>query len=350
MKIQDITLIRALRHHNYRLFFYGQSISLIGTWIQQIALSWLVYRLTNSALLLGIVGFSGQISTFFLAPLAGVIADRHHRHRLLLITQSVAMIQAFILAILVMTHRIEIWQIIALNVLLGAINAFDIPIRQSFTSDMISNHDDMSNAIALNSSMVNAARLLGPAIGGFLIAAVGEGMCFLLNALSYIAVISSLLLMRVPKRELRVRKSNVWEELKEGFDYTFGFMPIRTFLSLVGLVSMTGGGMQVLMPVFAQDIFHGGARTLGLLMGSSGLGALIGAVYLANRKSVLGLSKVIIVASFSFGCGLIGFVLAPSLWLSLIMLVFCGFGMIVQMSASNVILQSMVEEDKRGRV
>lgn len=343
-------MFRALRHRNYRLFFCGQSVSLIGTWIQQIALSWLVYRLTNSALLLGVVGFSGQISTFFLAPLAGVIADRHHRHRLLLVTQAIAMAQAFVLAALVLTHHIQVWQIIALNILLGSINAFDIPIRQSFTSDMIKNHDDMGNAIALNSSMVNTARLLGPAIGGFLIAGVGEGMCFLLNALSYIAVISSLLLMRVPERELGRRKTNVWEELKDGFDYTFGFMPIRTFLLLVGLVSMTGGGMQVLMPVFAQDIFHGGAQMLGLLMGSSGLGALIGAIYLANRKNVLGLSKVIIAANFCFGCGLIGFVLAPSLWISLIMLVFCGFGMIVQMSSSNVILQSMVEESKRGRV
>lgn len=349
MKIQNFTMFRALHQRNYRIFFYGQSISLIGTWMQQIALSWLVYRMTNSAMLLGLVGFSSQIATFLLAPFAGVIADRHHRHFLLLLTQSVAMLQAVILAVLVLTNSIKVWEIIVLNVVLGIINAFDIPVRQSFTSDMISNHDDLSNAIALNSSMVNAARLLGPAIGGFLIAAAGEGVCFLLNALSYIGVIISLLIMRIPKRELG-RSKKIWQELKEGFVYTFGFMPIRTFLFLVSLVSLVAGGVQVLMPVFAQDVFHGGAKMLGLLMGSSGLGALIGAVYLANRKSVLGLSKVIIAASAAFGCGLIGFIILPPLWCSLLMLVVCGFGMIVQMSASNVVLQSMVEEDKRGRV
>ncbi len=351
MKMQKTTMFRALQHRNYRIFFYGQSISLIGTWMQQIALSWMVYRLTGSALLLGVVGFSGQIATLILAPLAGVIADRHHRHRLLLITQFMAMIQASVLAALVLTHSIKIWQIIVLSMLSGAINAFDIPVRQSFTADMINNHDDLSNAIALNSSMVNAARLLGPSIGGFLIAAVGEGICFLLNALSYVCVIISLLVMKIPKRELGGNgKKEVWHELKEGFHYTFGFMPIRVLLLLLSLVSLITGGVQILMPVFARDIFHGGAKMLGLLMGCSGGGALIGAIYLAGRKSVLGLGKVIVTACFLFGFGMIGFVISLSLWISLPMLVVCGFGMIVQMSASNIALQSMVEEDKRGRV
>lgn len=343
-------MLRALHHRNYRIFFIGQSISLIGTWMQQIALSWLVYRMTDSAFLLGVVSFSGQIATFLLAPLAGVIADRHHRHRLLLLTQAAAMLQALVLAVLVLTNTIQIWMIILLSVILGIINAFDIPIRQSFTSDMLSHHDDLSNAIALNSSMVNAARLIGPTVGGLLIAWVGEGMCFLINALSYVGVIISLLVMRVPKRELGKKHNRVWNELKEGMRYTFGFMPIRAILLLLSLVSMTAGGVQILMPVFARDVFHGGAQMLGLLMGSSGLGSLIGAMYLASRKSVLGLGKVIVAGCLVFGAGMIGFVLVRGLWFSLVMLVLCGFGMIVQMAASNTVLQSMVEEDKRGRV
>ncbi len=343
-------MFRALRHRNFCIFFYGQSISLVGTWMQQIALSWLVYQLTNSALLLGVVGFSGQIATFALAPFAGVIADRHHRHQLLLITQCAAMLQACVLAVLVLTGTITVWQIIALSLMSGMINAFDIPVRQSFTADMVNNHEDLSNAIALNSSMVNAARLIGPSVGGFLIATAGEGMCFLLNALSYIFVITSLLVMRIPRKELGAKGKKVWHELKEGFHYTFGFMPIRRILLLLSVVSLTAGGVQILMPVFARDIFHGGSKMLGLLMGSSGLGALMGAMYLASRKSVLGLGKVIVVSCFLFGLGMIGFICSPSVWFSMVMLLLCGFGMIVQMAASNTILQSMVEENKRGRV
>lgn len=318
--------------------------------MQQIALSWLVYRMTDSVFLLGVVSFSGQIATFLLAPLAGVIADRHHRHRLLLLTQGAAMLQALVLAVLVLTHTIQIWMIILLSVVLGVINAFDIPIRQSFTSDMMSHHDDLSNAIALNSSMVNAARLIGPSVGGILIASVGEGMCFLINALSFVGVIISLLTMRVPKRELGRKPKKVWHELNEGMRYTFGFMPIRAILLLLSLVSMTAGGVQILMPVFARDVFHGDAQMLGLLMGSSGLGSLIGAMYLASRKSVLGLGKVIVAGCLVFGTGMIGFVTLPGLRFSVVMLMLCGFGMIVQMAASNTALQSMVEEDKRGRV
>lgn len=343
-------MFRALNHRNFRIFFFGQGLSLVGTWMQQIALSWLVYRLTDSALLLGVVGFSTQIATFLLAPLAGVIADRHHRHRLLLLTQSAAMIQASILAILVLTHTITVWQIIVLSLVLGIINGFDIPVRQAFTADMVINRDDLSNAIALNSSMVNAARLVGPSIGGFLIAEAGEGTCFLLNALSYVAVLGSLMSMRVPKRELGGKGKAVWHELKEGVKYTFGFMPIRTILLLLSLVSMIGGGVQILMPVFARDVLHGGAEMLGLLMGSTGLGALAGAMFLASRKSVLGLGRIIVIACCLFGFGMIGFVLTKSAAFSMLMLVLCGFGMIVQMASSNSILQSMVEEDKRGRV
>jgi len=345
------TVFRALRHKNYRLFFAGQSISLIGTWMQQIAVSWLVYRMTNSAFLLGLVGFSSQISTFLLAPLAGVIADRHHRHRLLLITQSMAMLQAIILYVLYATHHIAVWHIILLSLFLGAVNAFDIPVRQSFTVDMINDREDLSNAIALNSSMVNAARLIGPSIGGILIALFGEGTCFLINALSYIAVLFSLLMMQLPRWERSSRhKEPVLLQLKEGFLYAFNFMPIRIILMLLSAISLVAGGVQALMPVFARDIFHGGSRSLGLLMAASGLGALAGAIYLAGRKNVLGLGKVIGYTAALFGVGVIIFSRTSLLMIAMPILLFSGFGMMVQMASSNIILQTIVEEDKRGRV
>ncbi len=345
------TVFRALRHKNYRLFFAGQSISLIGTWMQMIAVSWLVYSMTNSAFLLGLVGFSSQISTFLLAPLAGVIADRHHRHRLLLITQSLAMLQALVLFVLYVTHTIAVWHILCLSFFLGAVNAFDIPVRQSFTVDMINEREDLSNAIALNSSMVNAARLIGPSIGGILIALFGEGTCFLINALSYIAVLFSLVMMKLPRWERSSRhKEPVMLQLKEGFSYALNFMPIRTILMLLAVISFVAGGSQALMPVFARDIFHGGSRTLGLLMAASGLGALTGAIYLAGRKNVLGLGKVIAWAAGIFGLGIIVFSRTSVLMIGMPILLFSGFGMMVQMASSNIILQTIVEEDKRGRV
>lgn len=345
------TVFRALRHKNYRLFFSGQSISLIGTWMQQIAVSWLVYRMTHSAFLLGLVGFSSQIATFLLAPVAGVIADRHHRHRLLLITQSMAMLQAVVLYTLFATHTLAVWHIVLLSFFLGAVNAFDIPIRQSFTVDMLNDREDLSNAIALNSSMVNAARLIGPSIGGILIALFGEGACFLINALSYIAVLLSLVMMKLPIWEASGRqKESVVLQLKAGFSYAFNFMPIRTILMLLSVMSLVSGGVQALMPVFARDIFHGGSKTLGLLMAASGLGALIGAIYLAGRKNVLGLSKVIAATALLFGCGVLVFSQTSFLAVALPVLLFSGFGMMVQMASSNIILQTVVEEDKRGRV
>jgi len=345
------TVFRALRHKNYRLFFVGQGISLVGTWMQQIAVSWLVYRMTNSAFLLGLVGFSSQISTFLLAPLAGVIADRHHRHRLLLITQSLAMLQAMVLFLLYATHILAVWHIILLSLFLGAVNAFDIPVRQSFTVDMINDREDLSNAIALNSSMVNAARLIGPSIGGILIALFGEGTCFLVNALSYIAVLLSLVMMALPRWEHSSRhREPVIIQLKEGFSYAYNFMPIRTILMLLAVISMVSGGVQALMPVFARDIFHGGSRTLGILMAASGLGALTGAIYLAGRRNVLGLGRVITWTAAIFGSGVIIFSRTSMLMVAMPVLLFSGFGMMVQMASSNIILQTIVEEDKRGRV
>lgn len=342
--------MRALRSRNFRLFFAGQSISLIGTWMQRIAMSWLVYRLTHSALLLGVAGFAGQIPTFLLAPFAGVLADRWNRHRTLIVTQTLAMLQAVVLWVLVLTGTVQVWHIIALAVMLGAINAFDMPVRQSFVVQMIEGKEDLGNAIALNSSMVNAARLLGPAAAGVLIAVFGEGICFLLNALSYLAVIAALVAMRIAPVSERAANGRVLEGIKEGFSYVFGFEPIRYIILLLALVSLMGMPYQVLMPVFAKDVLGGGPHTLGFLMGASGLGALVGTVYLACRRSVRGLGSVIAVSAAVFGLGLIAFSFSHVVWFSMVLMFFTGLGMIVQMAASNTVLQTVVDDDKRGRV
>ncbi len=342
--------LRSLQHRNYRLFFLGQGISLIGTWMQQIALSWLVYRISNSVFLLGIVGFASRIPTFLLAPIAGVLADRWNRHHLVIIVQSLAMMQAFVLAFLVLTGMVTIWHIILLGLFLGCINSFDIPVRQSFVLDMLEKEEDLGNAIALNSSLVNGARLLGPSVAGILIAAVGEGMCFLINGLSYIAVIVALFAMRITRRQTRRDGANFLHTLKEGFSYTFGFAPIRDILLLLALVSLMGMPYVTLMPVFARDLLHGSSHTFGFLMGAAGIGALIGAIYLASRKTVAGLGGVIAIAACVFGIGLVAFSLSKILWISLLLMVFTGFGMMIQMAASNTVLQTIADEAKRGRV
>jgi MFS family permease len=344
------SIIRALRHRNFRLFFGGQGISLIGTWMQRIALSWLVYRLTNSPFLLGFVGFAGQIPTFLLAPFAGVLADRWNRQRIIILTQTVAMIQALVLSLLVLTETVMIWHIILLSVLLGIINAFDMPTRQSFIVEMVEEKEDLANAIALNSSMVNSARLLGPSIAGILVAAVGEGICFLLNGISYLAVIGALLAMKIKPKNLKPQSSRVWYGLKEGFTYASAFAPIRAILLLLGLVSLMGMPYIVLMPVFAKDVLHGGPHVLGFLMGASGVGALVGAFYLASRRTVLGLGRMIALAASTFGLGLIAFSLSRVLWLSLSLMLMTGFGQMVQMASSNTVLQTIVDDDKRGRI
>lgn len=344
-------MLRALNHRNYQLFFSGQSISLIGTWMTRIATSWLVYRLTNSALLLGVVGFAGQIPSFLLAPFAGVLVDRWNRHRLLVATQVLAMLQSLALAILALTGAINIWHVIALSIFQGVVNAFDMPARQAFVVEMIERREDLANAIALNSSMVNAARLLGPSIGGVIIAAVGEGWCFMIDAVSYVAVIASLLAMKItPRMTAPIREANVLQQLREGWKYVAGFAPIRDVLLLLALVSLVGMPYTVLMPVFANEILHGGPNTLGLLMAASGVGALIGAFVLAARKSVLGLGKYIPLTAAAFGVGLIAFSFSRVLWLSLLLMIVTGFGFMIQMAASNTVLQTIVEEDKRGRV
>jgi MFS family permease len=341
---------RALRHRNYRLFFSGQSISLIGTWLTRVATSWLVYRLTGSSLLLGTVGFAGQIPTFLVAPFAGVWIDRWNRHRVLLITQVLAMLQSAGLAALTLSGRITVPAVLALSVFQGLINAFDVPARQSFVSQMIEERADLPNAIALNSSMVNGARLLGPSIAGALIAAFGEGYCFLIDALSYVAVIASLLAMRLPPFVRGKEPHRMLGQLVEGFRYAAGFPPIRSVLLLLALVSLMGVPYMVLMPAVATRVLGGGAHTLGFLMTASGVGALGGTLYLAGRKSVLGLGRVVAFSAALFGLCLVAFSLSHEFWLSFVLLIPTGLGMMVQMAASNTILQTLVDDDKRGRV
>ena len=344
-------IFRALSNKNYQLFFTGQSISLIGTWMTRIATSWLVYRLTGSALLLGVVGFAGQIPSFLLAPLAGVLVDRWNRHRLLVATQVLALVQSVALAILTLTGMIRIWHVIALSVFQGLINAFDMPARQAFVVEMVDRREDLANAIALNSSMVNAARLLGPSIGGVVIAAVGEGWCFMADAVSYLAVIGSLVAMTITPRMTRPTKdANILQQLREGWSYAARFAPIRDVLLLLALISLVGMPYTVLMPVFANEILHGGPSTLGWLMAASGVGALVGALLLAARKSVLGLGKYIPLMAATFGAGLVAFSFTRVLWLALLWMIITGFGFMVQMAASNTVLQTIVDEDKRGRV
>jgi MFS family permease len=343
-------IFRTLKYRNYRLYFGGQSLSLVGTWIQMLAMSWLVYRLTGSVFILGLVGFLSRLPTFFLSPFAGVIVDRWNKYRLLLLTQILSMLQSAILTILVFTDVIQVWHIIVLGVFLGLVNSLDIPVRQSFVVEMIEKKEDLSNAIALNSAMVNGARLFGPSIAGILVAAVGEGWCFLINTLSFVAILMSLLFMTITFKQPERKVSGHLSDLKGGFKYAFGFPPIRAILLLLALVSFMGMPYQVLMPVFAKEILHGGPHTLGFLMAGVGAGALFGALYLASRKSVRGLGRIIPIASAIFGAGLILFSFSDIFWLSFIILVFTGFGMMVEMTSSNTLLQTLTDDDKRGRV
>jgi MFS family permease len=343
-------MLRALRSRNYKLFVAGQGVSLIGTWIQQIALSWLVYTLTHSAVLLGVVGFSSQIGMFVLSPLGGVVADRLNRHRLLIATQALAMAQALAIGVLVLAHAVAVWQIVALSLFLGVVNAFDMPARQAFVVDMIEERDDLPNAIALNSSMVNGARLVGPAVAGLLIAAAGVGWCFLINAASYVAVIAALLAMRIAARQPHGRGRRMGHELREGFAYTFGFAPIREILLLIALASVAAMPYSTLMPIFAVQLLHGGASTLGFLSAAGGVGALAGAAILAARRTVRGLGRWIPVACAGFGAALIAFSFSRSLPLSLLLQAGVGLAMITHLAASNTILQTIAGDEWRGRV
>ncbi|BAZ40054.1 hypothetical protein NIES4101_60150 [Calothrix sp. NIES-4101] len=343
-------VIPAFRSRNYRLFFVGQGISLIGSWMTQLATIWLVYSLTNSALMLGVVAFTSQIPSFFLAPFGGIFADRFSRHQILIGTQILAMLQSLSLAALALSGMIQVWHIIALSLLQGFINAFDAPARQAFVTELIERRDDLANAIAINSTMFNGARLIGPAIGGLLLAQVGAGYCFLIDGVSYIAVIMALLAMRVGANQIPRSNVNPLQRIKDGFTYSFGFPPIRSILLLAALVSLFGIQYTVIVPIFAAEILKGGAQTLGFLMASSGIGALVGGIYLATRKTVFGLGKVIAIAPTILGIALIAFAISRLLPLSLVIMLFVGLGTILQVATSNTVLQIIVDEDKRGRV
>lgn len=342
-------MFRSLRYRNFKLFFCGQLISLIGTWMQGVAEAWLVYRLTNSSVLLGLAGFAAQIPVLIIAPISGTIVDRHSRHKLIIATQTCAMILAGALAVLTLTGLIRVWEIFALAVMLGVVYAFDIPGRQSFLVEMVGK-EDLINAIALNSSVFNGARVVGPAVAGLLVAAIGEGWCFFSNAVSYIAVIIGLLMMKdLPQLERQQSGSTV-ENIREGFGFVGRTPPILALMLLLALVSLMGMPYSVLMPIFAADILHGSASTLGFLMGCAGVGALIGALTLAARQEVRGLGRWVGWAAISFGFTLILFSFSKRIWLSAGLLVPIGFSIMVQMAASNTLLQSMAPDRLRGRV
>lgn len=345
---------RALADRNYRLFFAGQGVSLVGTWMTRLATGWLVLRLggADAAWLLGVVSFAGLAPTFFAGPLAGALVDRWDRHTVLVVTQVLSLVQSAALAwvaFAAVPGTGTVWLIAGLSVLQGLVNAFDMPARQALLVEMVSRREDLPNAIALNSSLVNGSRLVGPALAGAVIAAAGEAWCFVVDAVSYLAVLAALLAMRLPRRERARPAASLGRYVAEGVRYVFGFAPIRALLLLLALVSFAAMPYSVLLPVFAADVLGGGPHTLGLLSAASGVGALAGALYLASRTSVLGLGRVIVAATVSLGAALVGFSHSGSLWLSAALLVVAGAGMMVQMAAANTLIQTMVDEDKRGR-
>jgi len=344
------TIFRSLGYRNYRLFFYGQSISLIGTWMQRIAVPWLVYRMTGSAMLLGISGFAGQIPSLVLSPFAGVITDRWNRYHVLIWSQVLSMVHAFLLAWLVLSGSIQVWHIILLSFVIGCINTFDVPARHSFVIEMVEKKEDLGNAIALNSLMFNGARLIGPSIAGALLAATDEGVCFLINGISFMGVIVSLLLMRINTKAPEAKKSDIMKEIREGFSYVFGFLPIRHIILLLGLVNILVMFYSTLMPVFAKEVLGGDSHTYGFLMSAAGLGALSGALYLASRENVLKLGRIIPLAVIVFGVGLVILSFSRIFLLSMAVMIFVGMGLMLQAASSNTILQTITDDDKRGRV
>jgi len=342
-------LLRAFRHRNYQLYFGGQLVSLTGTWMQSVAQSWLVYRLTGSAVLLGLVGFAGQIPVFLLASVGGAVADRRERCPILVVTQTCAMALALSLAALTLAGRVEVWHVFVFAALNGVVNSFDIPTRQAFVVDLVG-REDLMNAIALNSSMFNGARVVGPAVAGLLVAAVGEGWCFLINGVSYVAVVAGLLLMTVEARARARPEGSALANAVEGFRFVARTAPVRALLLLLGLVSLMGMPYAVLMPIFADRILGGGAGGLGLLMGASGVGALAGALSLAARRGLRGLGRWVAFSSAGFGAALILFSQSRTFWLSALLLLPVGFAFMIQMASSNTLVQAMVPDHLRGRV
>ena len=342
--------LRALRHRELRIFFAGHGVSLVGTWMQQVALGWLVYRLTDSALLLGVIGFAGQFPGLLTTTFAGALADRWDRYRMLLAAQSLSLVQASILAILVLSGEVEVWHLVVLAVFAALINGLDIPVRQALMVRLVGGAEDLPNAIALNSSIYNAARLIGPAIAGVLIAWVGEGPVFVLNALSFIAVLAALLSLRLPRAVGERRAGGMLRSIGDGFRYAWGFAPIRDMLIVLGVMSLVAVPYMVLLPVFAGEVLGGGARTLGLLTSCAGLGALLGALWLASRESLLGLGRVVVRATALCGVSLAVFALSASLLLSCLALVVVGGTIMITTASTNTVLQTLVSDEMRGRV
>ena len=343
-------LVRALGSRNFRLFFFGQAVSLIGTWMQIIAMRWLVYRLTKSELMLGIVGFISDAPLFLLVPFAGVLVDRLKRHRIMVVTQALSALQAAVLAALVLTDQVAVWHVFALGGLLGIVSAFDITARQAFLVDIIEDRNNLPNAIALNSFIFNGALLIGPAIAGVLIALVGEGPCFALNSLSYLAVLGALFLMKIPEKTFSASQLDFKAAIMEGAAYTLASVPIRSILILVASVSLVAASYTLLMPVFAEDILHGGPRVFGYLMSATGVGALAGAIFLASRSRLKGLAEMIAVAGVIYGVALLALSFSRLLSIALIIALVLGFSLMMQMASSNTIVQSIVDDQKRGRV
>jgi MFS family permease len=343
-------ILRGFQHRNFRLFFIGQTLTMIGTWMQYIAISWLMYRLTGSAFMLGMTGFALQIPILLVSPFAGVWVDRYDRRTMLMVTQTLALAQALLLAALTFVGLIQIWHVLVISLLLGTINAVANPSRNTFLLELVENKANLPNAIALNSLIMNSARFVGPSIAGAVLAFAGEAWCFMLNALSYLALIVALLMMRVKAVAPHAAHEHWFEDLKQGFRYAFGFLPSRRLLLLLAAVSMTTAPYQHLMPIIAGEVFGGDSRTLGLLISGAGLGAFAGSIYLAGRTSLRGLSRLIIVASFSASIGLMLFSQSRLLWLSLILMLPVGFGLVITAVSTNTILQSIADEDKRGRV
>lgn len=343
-------MLRALDSRNFQLYFAGQLVSLIGTWMQMVAMQWLVYRLTDSALMLGLIGFTNSVPTLLLSPIAGVVADRWNRRTVQIVTQALSMLQAFLLAFLVWSKSAQVWQVVPLSLFLGVVNSFDAPARQAFIIDLVERKEDLNNAIAINSIMFNCARLVGPTVAGFMIAATGEAGCFFLNGVSFLAVIVALLLMHMAPSKPRTRESHLWQELQEGAKYSFGFLPVRTLLLFLALTSVMSMPLQTLLPVIVEDVFHGGSALLGFIMAASGFGSLLGGVYLARRTDILGLEKRIAVAVGMYGVAVIVLAFTHALWVFLPLAMLAGLGLMIQGGSSNMLVQTLVEDDMRGRV
>lgn len=344
--------LRSLRHRNFRLYFVGQFVSMTGTWMQTMAQMWLVYRLTHSSWLLGLVGFAGQLPTIFFGLLGGAAADRFDRRKLVLATQAAAMAQALVLGVLTATGAVQVWHVFVLAVVLGIVGVFDMPARQAFVIDMVDDREDLGNAIAMNSALVNASRMIGPAVAGLLVGFFGEGPCFLLNSASYVAVIASLLMMRMPERRPAeaVSLGQTGRHIKEGLRYAWDNEEIRALLILLSVISIAGVPFIMLMPIFSDQILSGGATGVGWLMGASGVGALAGSVYLARRRRVLGLGRVAGLASAGFGASLVLFAMSRSLPLSLALMAVTGFCMMTAFTGCNTLLQTLTSDAMRGRV